>query len=119
MTDSDLALQQCFEAIERAACEGARCPENGTLGVHSVYTAELARAGRIRVEISGHNWRTVEILAGPHTGKRTAPNPTGSKPFLIFDRNGKHRPGQAAPLDRGSRQQPSPPRPLDPAWADR
>jgi hypothetical protein len=67
----------CFEAIAAAALRGERCPENGTLGVYSDSVTRLAQAGRIKVEISGRNYRAVTILAGPLAGKSTAPHPRG------------------------------------------
>lgn len=85
------AIEACFSSIERAAVDGRRCPENGTANVNSVLTTALAHAGRVRVEISGYNYRTVHILTGPHAGKSTKPNPTGMRTWKIVDSMGTRR----------------------------
>lgn len=85
-------LEACFAAIERAACEGARCPFNQTetvrTGVRSDVLAELTRAGRIKVEISGQNYRTITLLTGPHAGKRTRPDPSGQRTWKMLTAKG-------------------------------
>lgn len=43
--------------------------------VASSTMSKLAGEGRILIEISGQNWRTVTILEGPHKGKTTMKNP--------------------------------------------
>lgn len=105
------ALDNCFASIERAACEGARCPTNGNCGVETAYVIELARQGRIRIEISGHNYRTVTILTGPNAGKRTRPDPSGRMSWRVFDTIGGHRVEGFTPVPkRGMRPQPFAPR---------
>lgn len=99
----EAALECCFNAIVRAATEGKRCPENGSFGVDSRFTTELARRGRIRVEISGRNYRTVIILLGEHAGKSTTPHPQGAKPWKVIDTRGNRRPQRLAAL--GAREQ--------------
>lgn len=85
MSFTETELDQVFKIIEARAVDGARCPENGTFGItHGVIPA-LARCGRIRVEISGRNFRRVHILTGPNTGYATAADPTGAKPWKIID----------------------------------
>lgn len=80
-----------YRLIEQAAIAGARCPVNITMatpdgGLASGVTGALARDGRIRIEVYAKNWRVIEILKGPHAGKRTAPPPfKGSrKPYKII-----------------------------------
>ena len=51
----------------------------------------LAQAGKIKIEISGHNWRRVTILWGEHAGRKTPPNPHGHKVYLVCDELGYRR----------------------------
>lgn len=107
MTDLHSQLETAFATLEAAALNNERCPQNGCYGIHSNIVGALARAGRIRVAISGHNYRQVFILTGPHKGKATAPDPTGAKPWKIIDADGMNVNGRH---ESGPRQQPSPPR---------
>jgi hypothetical protein len=93
-----------FKILEQCATAGKRCPENSTEGVGHGIIPALARAGRIRVEISGQNYRTVTIMVGPHAGKSTAPNPTGAAVYRILDGEGDRR--IAKPVDP---RRPAPP----------
>lgn len=104
MITTDTALEHCFAAIERAACEGARCPKNGEFGVDTIYTNTLARQGRIKVEISGQNYRTITLLTGPNAGKRTRPD--HNRVWKVIDHAGL-RHVRPAPRPTGV---PSPPR---------
>lgn len=75
-------MEHAFRLIEQAAIKGERCPINKSPEVNggqlqSGAVSALCREGRILVEISGRNWRQATILTGPHTGKKTAPNPNG------------------------------------------
>lgn len=76
---SDQALDRAFAILEQAAVNGERCPvtsgPNAASGIKSKHISELAKAGRIFVEVSSRNWRRVTILTGPNAGKSTAPNP--------------------------------------------
>lgn len=113
ITPSSDYVERCFAAIERAANAGQRCPENGTFDVTSTAVKVLALAGRIKVEISGNNYRTIKILTGDSAGKSTAPDPRGRRPWKVIDRNGTRRAdGFPLPLPPG-RRQPSAPRPLN------
>lgn len=83
------AIDLGFAAIERAAIHGARCPttktrENPAGGLPSGVTSELLKQGKIKVEVYAHNWRVIEILVGPHAGKRTLAAPHGRRPYLIL-----------------------------------
>ena len=84
-----------FAAIVKAALAGNRCPMNGREGFPGLEVnavRALAHAGRIRIEVYPHNWRVVEILDGPHTGKRTAPPPDPMwRPYLIIDKDGSRK----------------------------
>jgi hypothetical protein len=115
-------LDESFAYLCELALAGLRCPENhkDTL-VRSEVVRLLAEAGRVRVTISGRNWRTVEILTGPHAGKSTKRNPSGSKPHIMTDHNGVHRKGGGlVPTPRRiKRQQPSAPRLLTRAEIER
>lgn len=95
-------LDKVFAALERLACEGKRCPvlhevvkhPGGSFTLRSDEIPALAKAGRVRVEISGRSWRTVHILTGPHAGKSTKPQPEGRTPYLVIDSNGTRRIGE-------------------------
>lgn len=73
-----------FALVEAAAIKGERCPQNRELPKGGSLPA-LARMGRIRIEISGHNYRQAIILVGPHKGCRTSPNPLGHPTWQILD----------------------------------
>lgn len=85
-------LDRAFSILERAAIAGHRCPvTSGPDAARDIKSNEiraLAHTGRIRIEISRPNWRTVTLLEGPHAGKSTAPNPKGMRPYLIIDGRG-------------------------------
>lgn len=68
-------MNTAFAVLERCAAAGERCPINETQNINSTVVSALARVGRIKVEVSGRNWRTVTILKGPHAGKTTKPDP--------------------------------------------
>jgi len=72
------ARERVFERLESYASVGAPCPPNGSL-VRGEHLQRLQAEGKIKVEYSNHGCgglhRTVEILVGPHAGKRTAPPP--------------------------------------------
>jgi hypothetical protein len=72
-------LEATFKALAGFAASGERCPENRTNDIYSDVVTALCRAGRVRVEISGRNYRQVHILEGEHKGKATAPNPSGAR----------------------------------------
>lgn len=103
-------LDKVFATLERCAIRSERCPENYTHGITSAAVGALAHAGRIRVEISGQNWRRVVILAGPHADKATAANPAGAQAWKIIDAGGQRVNGRLV-LPKSVRQ-PSPPRVL-------
>jgi hypothetical protein len=82
---SSREIERQYKLIEAAAAAGERCPLNSPLGpIDSTALSPLAREGRILVEISGHNWRQITILTGPHAGKRTLPNPNGHAVYRII-----------------------------------
>lgn len=95
--DDPAVLNTCFVTLEKAACEGARCPKNGEQGVQSDITTALAKAGRIKIEVSGHNYRTITILDGPNAGKRTRPDPHQRPAYLVVSKAGTLRNGE--PID--------------------
>ena len=77
--------------LRAAARAGRRCPTNAdlrwalrkrglTLRADCLPSA-LAYAGVLRVEVSGRNWRVVQI-----DGHRTAENPKGHHTYLTIDR---------------------------------
>lgn len=82
-----------FKLLENCAVNGERCPQKEPHGilstVENIAIADLARAGRIRVEIFAHNWRVVTICEGPHRGKKTAPSPYkgGGIPYKVIEKD--------------------------------
>jgi hypothetical protein len=100
MADSTLRerLDAVMEILIEAATKGERCPMNDDIlrrlekrGIRcgESHVPNLAERGLIRIEISGRNYRTIEILQGPHKGARTLSN--GDTPHLIIDRAGSRR----------------------------
>jgi hypothetical protein len=82
---------EVFERIIKAALANERCPVTAR-DFPTTIVSELARAGKIKVEVFAHNWRRITILEGEHKGKATAPPKIGSgKPYLTIDANGTHR----------------------------
>lgn len=85
---------EAFLLIEKAAIAGERCPkaDRGS-GFTSTITSDLARAGRIRIDVYPHNWRVVTICEGPHAGKSTAPAPNPKwRPYLTIQKGSSPRP---------------------------
>ena len=107
-------LDSAFAALERFAVQGERCPQNETHGITSGLVSALAREGRLRVEISGHNYRRVVLLTGEYQGQATAPDPTGAHVWRIVDASGTRVNGKLS-ISRAGRQKPSAPRPLSTA----
>lgn len=110
-------LSQQFALLEEAAARGDRCPQSRPHGpiVSGVITA-LARAGKIRSEVYVHNWRVVEILVGPHAGKRTAPEPTRhgtGKPYKVTDASGTRINGRLQNYKTDGPNHPGPSAPKD------
>ena len=100
-----------FNRLVAAAIAGERCPVNDTFdtdGIDAVCLMALCYAGRVRTKISGRNYRTVEILSGPHKGKTTAPDPHGHRVKMIVDEQGSRKIATGAAPKK--RQLPSAPR---------
>lgn len=101
-------LARAFALIEAAAIQNRRCPMNDQVPGRSGAFSELARAGRIRVEVFKHNFRQVTILTGPHAGKKTAApllmKGNAQKPYLVVDKGGTFRNGTPADTGYGKRQ---------------
>lgn len=107
MAPTPEALRNAFVTLERCAVAGERCPNNGTPGIDSAVTGALARAGKIKVEVSGRNWRTVTILIGPHAGRKTMPDPNGGHIYKTIGRSSTFTPkspGQMTPWQRRRRE---------------
>lgn len=80
LKQSDLDRQRketIFRAIALAAQRGERCPTSDQftdqfgIPLSSRLISALANEGRIRVEVSARNWRTVWICEGEHRGLHT------------------------------------------------
>jgi hypothetical protein len=87
-------LDKAFALLVDHAIIGARCPVTSGPSAHplliSAHFSGLARQGRIRVEIGGHNWRRITILTGRHAGTSTAPNPNPKAGVsLTIDKRGR------------------------------
>jgi hypothetical protein len=80
-----------FDRICAIAAAGERCPKNTE--IDGVGLSQLARAGKIRIEVFNRNWRIVTILSGEHAGKQTArgPNPVGARPYITIDAKAPRR----------------------------
>ncbi len=84
------AINEGFRAIEAAAIAGERAPTTRTLDnpsgtMRAGITSALLKEGRIRAEIYGQNSRVIEILKGPHAGKRTkGPPDPNAKPYKVL-----------------------------------
>jgi hypothetical protein len=76
-------INKAFAMIEAVAINGGRCPQNDDLPFYRALDI-LAHIGKIRIEISGRNWRQVFLIEGPHVGKATAPNPHGHIVWMII-----------------------------------
>lgn len=74
-----------FDRIAAIAAVGDRCPTNQH--IDGVGLCQLARAGKIRIEVFNRNWRVVTILSGEHAGKQTSrgQNPVGARPYVTID----------------------------------
>lgn len=98
-------LDKAFALLVDCAVKGERCPITAGPKAHPFLVPDqitaLKRGGRIKVTISGQNWRTVTILTGEHAGKTTAADPL----------EGKNKPARATA--------PSAPRFLTPAELSR
>lgn len=104
MTTSEETLDACMSMIEAAARAGERCPTGEQIAARmrslgmsdSVDGAvpQLARAGKLRIEVGHRNWRVVKILAGPAKGLNTAYPPNGLpwRPYLIIGPKGREIP---------------------------
>jgi hypothetical protein len=113
-------LDRAFAILVEAAIAGARCPAtagpNKLPFLRSAHVSALAHAGRIRVQTSGHNWRQITILKGPHAGTKTAANPDPHATiYITMDRRGTRRAGKLLDNGAGRRMRPSLPRPLSAA----
>lgn len=71
--DQELA----YSMIRTAALLGERCPINDVLPGGSASVGILCRAGLLKVEVSGHNWRVATLLTGADAGKTTKAAPLG------------------------------------------
>lgn len=112
MAHSPELLEQTFDLFVAAAIAGERCPSNVPYGpLKSAAGLALARQGRIRIEISNKNWRTVTILTGPHAGQHTQRDPGGAKPWKIIGAETVVH-GRTKDYGASGRTQPSAPRAL-------
>jgi len=83
------------EIRDRLTVAGLPCTNSGT-----AWTTWLARAGHIRIEVFGKNWRVITILTGPHIGKKTKAAPRAGAPYVVIDALS----GFDTPLDKARRQ---------------
>jgi hypothetical protein len=93
-------LDRVFVLLEAAAVKGERCPQHEPHGpltnVENRALPELARAGRIRIELYALNWRVVVISEGPNRGKNTmlAPGKGTRKPYRVIMKGDPPPPSQ-------------------------
>jgi hypothetical protein len=114
-----IGLDNTFARLVECALKGERCPISnwerlphqtkrkppGPM-VKSEHLQMLARQGRILIEISGHNWRTVTILDGPHAGKKTMADPHGHRIWQTIGRETV----RDTMVERGERRGPTAPK---------
>jgi hypothetical protein len=104
-------LDRAFALLVECAVKGERCPITSGPNEHpflrAAHISALAHDGRVKVEISGRNWRRVTITTGKHAGESTAANPNDfATTYLIIDKNGTLKIGAriatkpSAPLTR-------------------
>lgn len=103
---------RAFEKLSASAINGERCPVNESVPGGSHAIGELAKAGKIYVEVFRHNFRRVTILVGTAKGKVTmaAPNYPGgapARPYLTIDTSGTRRNGSIIDPGARARRQPS------------
>lgn len=78
-----------FAAILRAAQRGERCPTSDQftdqLGIplSSRLISALANEGRVRVEVSARNWRTIWICEGEHRGLHTRQPDMQTRAYIV------------------------------------
>lgn len=107
-------IEWAFVAILHAALAGERAPKNISLDIEDgvvdpLDVVSLCKTGRIKIEISGRNYRQITILSGPHAGKSTAPNPNGSRVWKTVTRDGTQITRRVRVISTRVRRQPSPP----------
>lgn len=72
---SESGLSKLFKQLENCVALGARCPQTLPFGpltrAANKGVIELARRGRIKLDIYAHNWRVVTMCEGRHFGKST------------------------------------------------
>jgi hypothetical protein len=78
-----------LDRFETAVIMGARAPQRHELkgmGISdpAAITLKMARAGLLRIEIYGRNFRRIFLCHGPHAGSGTAPAPVGWKPYKVI-----------------------------------
>jgi hypothetical protein len=108
-------VDDAFKMLEAAAIAGVRCPFSDQVPGGSHSFGELARAGRILVEVYDKNFRRITILEGSARGKHTLNAPKKrdgreAKPYLTVDKSGTRRNGALVDTGFKSRTQPSAPR---------
>jgi len=110
--------QATFAAVEAAALAGERCPMLDQ-GLNQRALTELAREGKLAIEISARNWRRVTIQVGPNAGKSTAGNPLPkASVYLTIDKSGTRRSyGRLVDSSAAARPKPSLAR-LPASWRD-
>lgn len=79
-----------FGLIVEAAVRGWRCPTSQDVAdQHNITNSSrlfsmLAADGRIRIEVSARNWRTVWICDGEHRGLHTQRPIWQNKPYMVL-----------------------------------
>ena len=106
MPASQALLDEVFTMLVGAAYRGERCPQLQPFGPlnwsQNRAIADLARAGRIILEVYAPNWRVITICQGKYSGRTTMRCPNHfAKPYKVI---------QKGDLATGQRQQPSAPR---------
>ena len=88
------AHDRVFAMLVEAAIANKRCPQLHEIerslelaglpyGPAQNAVPDLARAGKIRIEVSNKNYRVVTICEGPHRGAHTL-EPGNHRPYLVI-----------------------------------
>ena len=77
--------------LEGFAIRGERCPTRTVIAqtfgqLANLRILDLARAGKLTIEVGGRNWRVITIK-----GRKTMGLPCGRKPYLRIDKDGLWR----------------------------
>jgi hypothetical protein len=90
-------VERAWAFLQDIVADGERCPTSLEMPGGSASVSQLAREGRILVEVFSRNFRRVTILQGLYQGKATAAPPLRNGqpqvPYLTVSQEGTRRNG--------------------------